>query len=45
MAFKHGDQTLITIDGTGATQLQSASGHDISFYPDSNLWIKELKKQ
>ncbi len=44
MAFKHGDQTLITLDAGGATQLQSATGKDIVFYPADNVWIKEGTK-
>jgi len=44
VAFKHGNQTLITIDVTGATQLQSATGTDITLYPDNNIWIKEGTK-
>ena len=44
MAFKHGDQTLITLDAGGATQLQSATGKDIAFYPADNVWIKEGTK-
>ena len=44
MAFKHGDQTLITLDAGGATQLQSATGKDIVIYPADNVWIKEGTK-
>ena len=44
MAFKHGSQTLIDIDATGATQIQSAVGEDIALYPHSNIWIKEGTK-
>ncbi len=44
MAFKHGSQTLLDIDATGATQIQSAVGEDIALYPHSNIWIKEGTK-
>ena len=44
MAFKVGSQTVIDIDSTGATQIQSQGGHDIALYPDSNVWIKEGTK-
>ena len=44
MAFKHADQTLITLDAGGATQIQSGTGKDIVFYPADNIWIKEGTK-
>jgi len=44
VAFKIVNQTVIDLDGTGATQIQSAAGTDIALYPDQNIWIKEGTK-
>jgi len=44
VAFKVINQTVIDVDSSGATQLQSASGQDIALYPDQNVWIKQGTK-